>query len=331
MNWLSRIVKAVNCPRAPWASVPSNFGYRSALLMPTCDANKLNYLIMAQRIGLMVCLSAAMHAKQKDALKKKLRCDGGSPSCVRKVLVLFGDSNTGQSFRSGGWGGRLGDHYICRADVLNRGYPGYNTRFGLLAVGLLLRTKDAKSAAEQAVSEHLATASVWTVMFGTNDSGLPEGGFSIVHVPLAEYEQSLAAIVQTIQGATETTAGRPARILLLTPPVVDDTKLADPQGVQSHTNANTGRYADAARRVAAKCNVALVDVHEAMTSSDQPAEFLSDGLHLSEKGDELIYDLVKNAIAKHWPELSTSALTLDLPSVAKLWGDQDYKAAFREY
>lgn len=46
----------------------------------------------------------------------------------RGRIVLFGDSITQQSFSCGGWGARMADAYQRKADVLNRGYSGYNTR-----------------------------------------------------------------------------------------------------------------------------------------------------------------------------------------------------------
>jgi hypothetical protein len=46
-------------------------------------------------------------------------------------MVLFGDSITEQSFRPGGWGAALADTYSRKADVVVRGYGGYNTRWAL--------------------------------------------------------------------------------------------------------------------------------------------------------------------------------------------------------
>ena len=43
-------------------------------------------------------------------------------------VILFGDSITQFSFNVGGWGARVADHYQRRADVLCRGFSGYNSR-----------------------------------------------------------------------------------------------------------------------------------------------------------------------------------------------------------
>uniref|UniRef100_A0A1S3BYB4 Uncharacterized protein n=1 Tax=Cucumis melo TaxID=3656 RepID=A0A1S3BYB4_CUCME len=50
---------------------------------------------------------------------------------MRPEIVLFGDSITAQSFGLGGWGAALADTYSRKADVLVRGYGGYNTRWAL--------------------------------------------------------------------------------------------------------------------------------------------------------------------------------------------------------
>ena len=44
---------------------------------------------------------------------------------VRRLrVVLFGDSLTQRSFAPGGWGARVADASVRRADVINRGYSG---------------------------------------------------------------------------------------------------------------------------------------------------------------------------------------------------------------
>ncbi|XP_042033894.1 isoamyl acetate-hydrolyzing esterase 1 homolog isoform X2 [Salvia splendens] len=48
---------------------------------------------------------------------------------MRPQIVLFGDSITQQSFRSGGWGASVADTYSRKVDVVLRGYGGYNTRY----------------------------------------------------------------------------------------------------------------------------------------------------------------------------------------------------------
>jgi hypothetical protein len=58
----------------------------------------------------------------------------GPRRSIRGQIVLFGDSITQRSFSVGGWGARLAHDYMRKADVLNRGFSGYNSAWGDLAV-----------------------------------------------------------------------------------------------------------------------------------------------------------------------------------------------------
>ena len=49
---------------------------------------------------------------------------------ARSTIVLFGDSLTQRGFEPEGWAAALAHYYGRRADVYNRGYGGYNTRWG---------------------------------------------------------------------------------------------------------------------------------------------------------------------------------------------------------
>lgn len=50
---------------------------------------------------------------------------------MRPRIILFGDSITQRGFAEGGWAAALSDYYTRTADVLNRGYSGYNTEWAL--------------------------------------------------------------------------------------------------------------------------------------------------------------------------------------------------------
>ena len=47
----------------------------------------------------------------------------------RSSIVLFGDSLTQRGFEEGGWASAVAHHFGRRADVYNRGYGGYNSRW----------------------------------------------------------------------------------------------------------------------------------------------------------------------------------------------------------
>lgn len=84
---------------------------------------------------------------------------------MRPQFVTFGDSITQRGFAPG-WTGLLADAYQRRADVINRGYSGYNSRW---ALQLLDRVFPEPTAA--APPPRLAT-----VFFGANDAALPDRG-----------------------------------------------------------------------------------------------------------------------------------------------------------
>ena len=51
----------------------------------------------------------------------------------RRTILLLGDSITQWSLRPNGWGNLLAQHYMRRADVVNRGFSGYNSAWILHA------------------------------------------------------------------------------------------------------------------------------------------------------------------------------------------------------
>ena len=84
---------------------------------------------------------------------------------MRPTFVGFGDSITQRGFAPGGWLSLLADTYVRRADVVNRGYSGYNSRW---ALPLLDRAFPLGAAA--------APPALATVWFGANDAALPDRG-----------------------------------------------------------------------------------------------------------------------------------------------------------
>jgi hypothetical protein len=100
---------------------------------------------------------------------------------MRPSIVLFGDSITEEAFGEGGWGASLANHYSRSADVVLRGYSGYNPRW-------------AAGVATRAVASIAGPVSAVAVFFGANDAALPDRASALQHVPLAEYKDNLRAI-----------------------------------------------------------------------------------------------------------------------------------------
>lgn len=78
-----------------------------------------------------------------------------------------GDSITQRGFAPGGWAAALADRWQRRADVVNRGYSGYNTRWALQLVDRVFLPL----AAGAQPPAQLALAVIW---FGANDAALPD-------------------------------------------------------------------------------------------------------------------------------------------------------------
>lgn len=82
-------------------------------------------------------------------------------TAARPALVLLGDSITEFGGQDGGWAALLGRDYVRKADVINRGYSGYNSRWGAYVV-------------EEAAGAFAGRARLATIFFGANDASPPD-------------------------------------------------------------------------------------------------------------------------------------------------------------
>ncbi|KAJ1258099.1 hypothetical protein BS78_10G047700 [Paspalum vaginatum] len=227
---------------------------------------------------------------------------------MRPSIVLFGDSITEEAFGEGGWGASLANHYSRSADVVLRGYSGYNTRWAARVAG-------------RAVASIAGTVSAVTVFFGANDAALPDRASAAQHVPLDEYRDNLRAICALLKV-------RPwwpsVVVILITPPPVDEDGrrrypyAQDLSGLPERTNAAAGAYARACVEVARQCGVRAIDIWSRMQRfSGWDKGFLRDGLHLTPRGNRVLFEEVVFALKD--ADLSLEALPADLP----LFGDMD--------
>lgn len=86
----------------------------------------------------------------------------------------------------------LSNAYARRADVLNRGYSGYNTRH---ALGVLPSVFGPDCGPDDESDGVLMV----TVFFGANDASLPGDREHCQHVPIDEYEENMRKIVKSIR------------------------------------------------------------------------------------------------------------------------------------
>lgn len=188
-------------------------------------------------------------------------------------VVLLGDSLTQQSFAIGGWGARLADHLQRRADVINRGFSGYTTRW-------------VKEILSQVFPASAATPQTTVVFLGANDSALP-GKESKQHVPLAEYKSSLKDICSYF---ISNGFSSPKSLILIAPPPVSLSQWLQVKECElNRENSNTVHYVEAVKQVGEELKVTVLDFFAVITNSGYSIEScLSDGLHLSERGSELL-------------------------------------------
>ena len=229
----------------------------------------------------------------------------GSP--LRPKFILFGDSITQQSFRLGGWGARLANTYERSADVINRGYSGYNTRW---IMRLLPRVFPASGEAPSLV----------TVLLGANDAARPppipgcpltdDAGRPFAgrqHVPLEE-----------IVACARRCGGGGARVLLITPPPVDEEdwlrhvkatcgRILPADAEPDRRAALTAEYARVCIEVGVSTHTPVLDLNSLMAAGEDTRGMLCDGLHPNEKGGEFIHTAVLAALSEHFPELRCAA------------------------
>ncbi|XP_030304481.1 isoamyl acetate-hydrolyzing esterase 1 homolog isoform X1 [Calypte anna] len=217
-------------------------------------------------------------------------------------VVLFGDSITQFSFQEDGWGAFLAERLVRKCDVLNRGFSGYNTRWAKLILPRLI-TKSSGTESTVAV----------TIFFGANDSALKDLNPK-QHVPLEEYADNLKSMIQYLKSVDITED----RIILITPPPLQESAwekecLAKGEKL-NRRNATTGEYAQACVQVARDCGTDVVDLWTLMQKNQDFSSYLSDGLHLSAKGNSFLAAQLWSCLGK---KLSA------LPSLLPYWRDVD--------
>ena len=193
-------------------------------------------------------------------------------------IFLFGDSITQQSFSPGGWGARVADHFQRRADVLNRGFSGYNSDWAKPILRQLLVSRE--------------QADVVTILLGSNDA-VKEG--QLQHVPLDRYSQNLREILEYIGQF-----GIPT--VLLTPPPVCDRRLCEQAHLDwplDRENERTSLYAKVALEIGMERAVDTIDLYSAMVKEPDYHKYLSDGLHLNAAGGKFVAELVIPKIEPH--------------------------------
>lgn len=201
---------------------------------------------------------------------------------MRPSFVLFGDSITEQSFRSGGWGAALANTYSRKADVIVRGYGGYNTRWALFLMDRIFPL------------ECMTPPTVVTIFFGANDAALLGRTNERQHVPVEEYKESLRKIVHHLKACSPVILA-----VLISPPPVDEVGRKEyarsmygerASELPERTNEMAGVYARECVEVAKALGLPSIDLWSKMQETPGwQKKFLSDGLHLTEEGNAVVH------------------------------------------
>jgi len=237
-------------------------------------------------------------------------------------IILFGDSLTQQCSSpslSFALQPALQDHYLRRLDVLNRGFSGYTSTQALAVLPQFM-----PAPAQAAVR-------ILTVLLGANDACLP-GAPSGQHVPLARYAANLRRIV-----AHPCVRAHAPRILLITPPPVDEYGLAEAGdgAAASRSAQHTAKYAEAARLVGEEGGVVVLDLWarfiaaaggpdgDGLLPGDRRrprvrelSRYFRDGLHFTGDGYRFMFENVRYAFDKAWPDLVAEVIPARFPP----WG-----------
>ncbi|KAL5725111.1 hypothetical protein ACHQM5_008291 [Ranunculus cassubicifolius] len=236
---------------------------------------------------------------------------------MRPQIVLFGDSITEQSFRHGGWGSSLADTYSRKADVLVRGYGGYNTRWALF----LLHHLFPPSCEKPAVAA--------TIFFGANDAALLGRTSERQHVPIDEYKENLRKIARHLKECSPTML-----VILITPPPIDEEGRFEyarslygdkAMELSERTNETTGVYAKECVEVAKELGLSSINLWSKMQETQGwQKKFLRDGLHLTEEGNGIVHQEVVKVLSAAW--MNADEMPYDFPHHSQIDGKNPEKA-----
>jgi len=217
----------------------------------------------------------------------------------RPLFVLFGSSIVQFSFANGGWGAALADIYSRKADILVRGYAGWNSRRALQVIDQIF-PKDA-----------IQQPSLIIVYFGGNDSTGPHSSGLGPHVPLSEYIDNIRKIATYLMDLSESTR----LIFLSCPPVNEDMLNTDLRFLSplSKTNEACRHYSEACIQVCNEMDLKVVDLWSAIqTRPDWRTSCFTDGIHFTEECSIIVVEEILKVLKEaewepslHWKSIPT--------------------------
>ncbi|XP_042292913.1 isoamyl acetate-hydrolyzing esterase 1 homolog isoform X2 [Thunnus albacares] len=222
-------------------------------------------------------------------------------------VILFGDSITQFSFQANGWGSEIANRLARKCDVVNRGLSGYNSRWAKIVLPRLINS-------QSSADNNIAAV---TVFFGANDCALEDKNPQ-QHISLQEYSENLKEISKLLASAGVSAD----KVIFITPPPIHEPAWEKEcilkGGTLNRLNSVAGQYAQACVQAAGQCGTDVLDLWTLMQRDGQDYTlYLSDGLHLSEKGNQFVTEHL-------WALLERRVV--DLPLILPYWGDVDRKS-----
>ncbi|KAL8119754.1 hypothetical protein AgCh_017020 [Apium graveolens] len=218
----------------------------------------------------------------------------------RPQIVLFGSSIVQMSYSHGGWGSILSDIYSRKADIILRGYYGWNSRRAIEVLDEIF-PKDA-----------VVQPSLVIVYFGGNDSMGPHSSGLGPHVPLPEYVENMRTIAIHLQSLSDTT-----RIIFLSSPPLNEVHLRENQSTALsavvRTNELCREYSEACINLCHEVGVKVVDLWTAIQQKDDwLTSCFTDGVHLSAEGSKIVVHEILKVLKEadwtpslHWKSMPT--------------------------
>ncbi|KAI0373334.1 SGNH hydrolase [Pilatotrama ljubarskyi] len=221
---------------------------------------------------------------------------------VQDAIMLLGDSLTQGGFDMNGFAAKLAHVYNRKMDVINRGFSGYNTDWILPVFDQCFATKSEQP--------HVPKVRLLVIWFGANDAAPPP---KPQHVPLERFRANLRKLLWTVRSPESPRHSPDTRVVLMTPPPVNTAQRERAQRAKSPPKEldrefeTTRRYAEAVGEVGREEGVPVVDLWgrlfaEAGRREEGLEEFLTDGLHLNEKGYAIVFEELDKTIKNEYPE-----------------------------
>lgn len=218
---------------------------------------------------------------------------------VRPQFVLFGSSIVQLSYSLQGWGAILAHLYARKADIILRGYSGWNSRRAVQVLDEIFP----KNATEQ--------PDLVIVYFGGNDSLLPHPSGLGQHVPLQEYIENMRKIGTHLKSLSKKT-----RLIFLSAPPVNEAQIygtSVPLGQRLRNNESCQKYSEVCLKLCHEMNIKAIDLWSALQKRGNWRDVcFTDGIHLTSEGSNIVAKEILKVIKEaewepclHWNSMPT--------------------------